>query len=191
MMRSARLRLPSHMRRPTRRVTLRLLYFGSGTTMRCGTVPRRGIGSMLLYRTIRGQKTTAFRRGKMSPPSSVPPDSAKGTRANAPAPHSSEVFPYGARPSTPAGGRSRGWGLAASTGTENIRQCRRGRPRTAVVSRRPGYSTGIAGVDQSHRVMVARLSARGRPGLGALRAILGATLPALLHALAIERAAYD
>src|SRR5258708_5242578 len=47
MMRSARLRLPSHMRRPTSRVTLRLLNLGSGTTIRCGTVPRRGIGCVL------------------------------------------------------------------------------------------------------------------------------------------------
>src|SRR5271165_911800 len=52
MMRSARLRLPSHISRPTSRVMLRLLYLGSGNTTRCGTVPRRGIRSICLSTTL-------------------------------------------------------------------------------------------------------------------------------------------
>src|SRR5689334_4285433 len=111
MMRSAMLRLPSHMRRPTRRVTLRLLYLGSGSTARCGTVPRRGIGSLLLLIT------------------SIAPDSAKGAEALAPAPHRRVSFRVGLSERSI---RLRRDVLARShhhPPLENARQRRRGCPR--------------------------------------------------------------
>src|SRR5258707_541363 len=74
-MRSAVLRLPSHISRPTSRVTFLLLYFGSGSTMRCGTVPRRGIGCNSPLAPVSGYfvaATTTTRDSRHGRPSNHP-----------------------------------------------------------------------------------------------------------------------
>src|SRR5215469_5613453 len=81
-MRSARLRLPLHIRRPTSRVTFRLLYLGSGNTTRCGTVPRRGIRSIL-----------PFSYRPHTRPNNLDARQREGYRSYAPAPHSSGAYP--------------------------------------------------------------------------------------------------